>query len=86
MGSHEERVPMESVQDLEGTVPPSETIAGQPETIQEEKEEEVPVTARIEMEGDEEEEGGPHEDGMSEMEEGAPGAEEGEGAVPAGAN
>ena len=50
MGSHEERVPMESVQDLEGTVPPSETIAGQPETIQEEKEEEVPVTARIEIE------------------------------------
>lgn len=48
---------MEQVIDLEGTVPPSEIMAGQPETIQEEKEEEIPPTGRTDL-TEEEMEGG----------------------------
>ena len=51
MGHAGERVPMEQVIDLEGTAPPGGETAspgGQPETIQEEKEEEVLPTGRTE--------------------------------------
>ncbi len=76
MGHSEERVPMESVIDLEGTAPPSELLVGQPETIQEEKEEEIPVTSQI-MEGNEME-GGESPGGVDgrEEDEGEPGYQE----------
>lgn len=48
---------MEQVIDLEGTAPPSEIMGQQPETIQEEKEEELPMTTTGRAGGEEEMEG-----------------------------